>query len=109
MITFSSQVGPNIMMFDQDAYRLMELMGKKTPVRGVVTLEKIPEAVAHLHTALDNHKDLPGSSASLAIHRDETSDANWTMHEKFTLESGCGAPTYINMGNGCKVIQGRPN
>jgi hypothetical protein len=51
MITFRSEVGPDIMMFDDVAHHMMELMGKETTDRGVVTVEQLPETIARLKTA----------------------------------------------------------
>ncbi len=51
MITFRSEVGPDIMMFDDVAHRMMELMGKEKTARGVITVEQLPACIAHLKTA----------------------------------------------------------
>ncbi len=51
MITFRSEVGPDIMMFDDVAHRMMELMGKEHADHGVVTVEQLPQAIARLKTA----------------------------------------------------------
>ncbi len=51
MITFRSEVGPDIMMFDDVAHRMMELMGKDKTERGVVTVDQLPDAIARLKTA----------------------------------------------------------
>lgn len=52
MIIFGSEVGPDIMMFDDVAHRMMDLMGKEHAARGVVTVEQLPEAVARLKAAV---------------------------------------------------------
>lgn len=51
MITFRSEVGPDIMMFGEVAHRMMELMGKEKSDRGVITVADLPEAIARLRTA----------------------------------------------------------
>lgn len=51
MITFRSEVGPDIMMFNDVAHRMMDLMGKERTERGVVTVEQLPETIARLKTA----------------------------------------------------------
>lgn len=51
MITFRSEVGPDIMMFDDVAHRMMELMGKDKTARGVITVEQLPACVARLKAA----------------------------------------------------------
>jgi hypothetical protein len=56
MITFRSEVGPDIMMFDDIAHRMMELMGKDKTAQGVITVEQLPEAVARLKAAAASDK-----------------------------------------------------
>ena len=56
MIVFRSEVGPDIMMFDDSARRMMELMGKEHCVRGVVTVEQLPGAIARLKAAVAQDK-----------------------------------------------------
>lgn len=51
MIVFRSEVGPDIMMFDDVAHRMMDLIGKEHSVRGVVTVEQLPDAIAQLKAA----------------------------------------------------------
>lgn len=51
MIVFRSEVGPDIMMFDAVAQRMMELMGKEKAERGVVIIEQLPDAIARLKAA----------------------------------------------------------
>lgn len=51
MITFRSEVGPDIMMFNDVAHRMMDLMGKERTERGVVTVQQLPETIARLKTA----------------------------------------------------------
>ena len=59
MITFCSEVGPDIMMFDAIAQRMMELMGKENAARGVVTVEQMPEIIARLRAALERDRAEP--------------------------------------------------
>lgn len=51
MITFRSEVGPDIIMFDEVAQRMMELMGKEKSARGVVTVDQLPGAIERLQKA----------------------------------------------------------
>ncbi|HEX8989045.1 MAG TPA: DUF1840 domain-containing protein [Rhodocyclaceae bacterium] len=51
MITFRSEVGPDIMMFNDVAHQMMQLMGKEQTDRGVVTVEQLPGSIARLKTA----------------------------------------------------------
>jgi chemotaxis protein histidine kinase CheA len=56
MITFGSEVGPDIMMFDEVAHRMMDLMGKDQSARGVVTVEQLPDVIARLKDAIEQDK-----------------------------------------------------
>lgn len=51
MITFRSEVGPDIMMFDEVAHRMMDIMGKGKTDRGVITVDQLPAVIARLKTA----------------------------------------------------------
>jgi hypothetical protein len=52
VIVFRSEVGPDIMMFDEVAQRMMDLIGKEHALRGVITVEQLPEAIARLKAAV---------------------------------------------------------
>lgn len=56
MIVFQSDVGADVMMFDDVAQRMMELMGKEKATRGVVTVQQMPEAIAALRAAIAQDK-----------------------------------------------------
>lgn len=61
MIVFQSEVGADVMMFDEVAHRMMELMGKEKAARGVVTVEQMPEIIAVLKAAMARDKAAHGS------------------------------------------------
>lgn len=52
MITFRSDAAADIMMFDDVAKRMMELIGREFSARGIVTVEQLPEAIARLRAAI---------------------------------------------------------
>jgi hypothetical protein len=62
MITFRSEVGPDIMMFDEVAHQMMELMGKDKTERGVVTVDQLPQAIARLKAAVAGDKTQRGDT-----------------------------------------------
>jgi hypothetical protein len=62
MIVFRSQAAGDVMMFDDVARRMMELMGKEPAERGIVTVEQLPDAIARLKAAI---------AADRARHRGE--------------------------------------
>lgn len=68
MIVFQSEVGADVMMFDEVAHRMMELMGKEKSARGVVTIEQMPEIIAALRAAIAKdkatHGDVEGDEAA---------------------------------------------
>jgi hypothetical protein len=52
MITFQSDASGDVMMFDDVAHRMMDIMGKDRTTRGVVTVEQMPECIARLKAAI---------------------------------------------------------
>lgn len=52
MITFQSDASGDVMMFDEVAHRMMEIMGKERTARGVITVEQMPECIARLKAAI---------------------------------------------------------
>ena len=52
MITFQSDASGDVMMFDDAAHRMMEIMGKDVSKRGVITVEQMPECIARLKAAI---------------------------------------------------------
>lgn len=52
MIVFRSDAAADIMMFDDVAKRMMEIMGKEFSTRGIITVEQLPEAIARLKAAI---------------------------------------------------------
>ena len=56
MITFQSDASGDVMMFDQVAHRMMEIMGKDIAARGVITVEQLPGCIARLRAAIAGDK-----------------------------------------------------
>lgn len=52
MITFQSEASGDVMMFDEVAHRMMDIIGKEHTQRGVVTVEQLPECIARLKAAI---------------------------------------------------------
>jgi hypothetical protein len=52
MITFHSAAAADVMMFDDVAKRMMEIMGKEQLDRGIVTVEQLPDAIFRLKQAI---------------------------------------------------------
>lgn len=52
MIVFRSDAAADIMMFDDVARRMMDIMGREFSTRGILTVEQLPEAIARLRAAV---------------------------------------------------------
>lgn len=69
MITFRSEVGPDVMMFDEVAHRMMDLMGKEQAAQGVVSIAQLPAAIAALKDAIA--RDRAAHQPQAEEHEDE--------------------------------------
>ncbi len=56
LIVFKSKAAGDVMMFDDVAQSLMEIMGKDPDDKGIVTVEQLPEAIARLKAAVAQDK-----------------------------------------------------
>ncbi|MBI4986533.1 MAG: DUF1840 domain-containing protein [Rhodocyclales bacterium] len=72
MIVFRSEVGPDVMMFDEVAQQMMVLMGKEKAARGVVTVEQMAETIARLRAAVAADK---AQHRGAAQEEEESGDA----------------------------------
>lgn len=52
MIVFQSDASGDVMMFDEVAHRMMDIMGKEHTPRGVITVGQMPECIARLRAAI---------------------------------------------------------
>jgi hypothetical protein len=52
MITFQSDASGDVMMFDDIAHRMMDIMGKDRTGRGVITVEQMPDCIARLKAVI---------------------------------------------------------
>lgn len=46
--TFRSQAGPNVLMFEDVALQLLDVMGKVDGQEGIVTVEQMPDVLSRL-------------------------------------------------------------
>ena len=54
MITFKSDAAGNVIMFEDVAQQLLEIMGKRPEKQGIITVEQLPDTIARLkRTAAD--------------------------------------------------------
>jgi hypothetical protein len=53
---FKSRASADVIMFGQDAKRLLEIMGKDTDPKGILTVEQLPAAIARLKKAAEDDR-----------------------------------------------------
>jgi len=53
---FKSRASADVIMFGQDAKHLLEVMGKDTAAKGILTVEQLPEAIARLKKAAEDDR-----------------------------------------------------
>jgi hypothetical protein len=56
IVTFRSQAAGDVIMFGDVAKRLMEVMGKESSEKGIVTVDQLPDAIARLKAAIAEDK-----------------------------------------------------
>lgn len=56
LIIFKSGAAGDVMMFGDVAMALMEIMGKPSADKGIVTVEQLPQAIARLKAAVAQDK-----------------------------------------------------
>ena len=52
IIVFQSQAAGDVIMFGDVAQRMMAIMGKDVADQGIVTVDQLPDAIAHLKAAI---------------------------------------------------------
>lgn len=53
---FKSRASADVIMFGQDAKLLLEVMGKDTDPKGILTVEQLPAAIARLKKAAEDDR-----------------------------------------------------
>jgi hypothetical protein len=57
IVIFKSAATADVIYFGDVARRMMELMGKDPDVKGIVTVEQLPEAITRLKAAIEEDKE----------------------------------------------------
>jgi hypothetical protein len=57
IVTFKSAASADVIYFGDVAKHMMELMGKEAADQGIVTVEQLPDAIAHLKAAIAEDKE----------------------------------------------------
>ncbi|GAB4164804.1 MAG: hypothetical protein Fur0039_00060 [Rhodocyclaceae bacterium] len=71
MVTFKAEGAADVLMFDEVAQALMEVMGKERGARGVVTVEQLPDALERLKRAVALDRAAPRALERRPRARDE--------------------------------------
>lgn len=74
MITFQSDAAGDVMMFDQVAHRMMEIMGKDIATRGVITVEQMPGCIARLRAAIAGERERARGQQAADRHEGDGED-----------------------------------
>ncbi len=57
LITFKSAAAADVLMFDESARALFQVLGKDaSAAQGIITVEHLPDAIAQLQKAIDEDK-----------------------------------------------------
>ncbi len=75
MITFQSEASGDVMMFDEVAHRMMDIIGKEHTQRGVVTVEQMPECIARLRAAIAEDRARARGKPAGGAEADEEAEA----------------------------------
>jgi hypothetical protein len=77
LITFKSKAYPNVLMYQEHAQRILDLL-HKDPERGVITAEEAPKAVQLLEHEIDEsrkHQTTDGVEQDVKAHGGEIEDS----------------------------------
>lgn len=64
LVRFKSQATANLLMFDDVARALLTVIGKAPTQRGVITVDEMSAALAHLRALVEQEKRLKAGDAS---------------------------------------------
>ncbi len=60
IVVFKSKAAGDVIMFGEDAHRLMRIMGKDADPKGIITPEQLPDAITALQEAMIREKGKAG-------------------------------------------------
>jgi len=81
LITFKSKAYPNVMMYQEHAKRILDLL-EKDPERGVITAAEAPKAVALLEHEIDESRKHQATDEVEQDVKAHAGDAEDTDHEQ---------------------------
>jgi hypothetical protein len=86
LITFKSKAYPNVLMYQEHAKRILDLLHKESD-RGVITAEEAPQAVNLLETEIEDsrkHQTTDEIEEDVKAHHGDNQDSE---HEQITAVS----------------------
>jgi len=89
LITFKSKAYPNVMMYQDHAKRILDLLQKDTE-RGVITAEEAPQAVKLLENEIEesrNHQATDEMQQDVKAHHGDVEDAEHEPIEAVTFST----------------------
>jgi len=89
LITFKSKAYPNVLMYQDHAKRILDLLNKDAE-RGVITAEEAPQAVQLLEHEIDEsrkHQATDEVEQDVKAHHGETEDADHDQIQAVTFST----------------------
>jgi hypothetical protein len=89
LITFKSKAYPNVLMYQDHAQRILDLL-HKDPERGVITAEEAPKAVQLLEQEIDEsrkHQATDGVEQDVKAHHGDIEDSDHEPAELVTFST----------------------
>jgi hypothetical protein len=74
LVVFHSKAAAEVFYFSADAYRLLEIAGKKPEPRGIFTTDQLADAIQRLEAAIAAEAALEQERAAAARDEDENDD-----------------------------------
>ena len=62
LVRFTSKAAGEIFMFEDNARRLFDILGKDATPKGIITADQVPAAIARLRAAIDEEKRLAAAA-----------------------------------------------
>ena len=71
LVRFTSKAAGEIFMFEDNARRIFEILGKDATPKGIITVEQVPTALAALQTAVEEERRLAAANGPGAGNPDD--------------------------------------
>lgn len=71
LVRFSSKAAGEIFMFEDNARRIFEILGKEASAKGIVTAEQVPAALAALKAAVEEERRLAAANGPASANPDD--------------------------------------